>query len=163
MFGSIKHLFLGGIALLGLSVMSGCSYEKYPAMNPENYVMKHGWTPGFEQRVNKLVRPSQSRIDPVLADPLPDEATEVRNWNSSIYRYPNGAVVAYPTYNPNYEDRPRWLSNDAVYSAISPAILVADAVFMPFWVIVEPPTTEVTYHGPRYAPSMTVAPPLPRE
>ena len=162
MFGSVKKILLGGVALLGLSAFTGCSSQKYPAMNPDNWVMKHGWTPGFERRVNNAVRPSQSRLDPFLADPLPDEAASLRNWDGSVYHYPNGAVVAYPTYNPNYEDRPAWLSNDNLYSTLSPAILVADAVFLPFWILVEPPSTEVTYHGPRYAPSMTVAPPLPR-
>ena len=162
MCGSVRKFLLGSAAILGLSAFTGCStsMQNHPAMNPDNWVMKHGWTPGFEQRVNHIVRPSQERIDSVMRDPLPDEANGVRNWDTSVYHYPNGAVVAYPTYALNYEDRPAWLSNDYLYSALSPAMLVADAVLLPFGMLIEPPSTEVTYRGPRYAPSMTVAPPL---
>jgi hypothetical protein len=40
---------------------------------------------------------------------------------------------------------------------------MADVGAMPFWLVVEPPTTDVVYHGVRYPPSMTAAPPLPKE
>ena len=48
---------------IGLALLGGCSSER----------MGQGWSPGFEQRVNAIVRPSQSRIEPVLPDPPPDK------------------------------------------------------------------------------------------
>lgn len=112
---------------------------------------------------NAKVRPSQERIESVMVDPPADQATQLRGWDASTFLYPNGATLAYPTYGLNYEDRPRWLSNDYVYSLASPAILLYDILAMPVYVIMEPPSTAVTYHGVRNPPTMTLAPPLQTE
>lgn len=117
----------------------------------------------FHERFNRYVRPSQYRLDPVMADPAADEATTVRDWEASAYHYPNGATPAYPTYTLNYEDRPAWLGNDYCYAAGQPAVVMGDVALMPLWLFVEPPWIDITYHGAQYGPSMTVAPPLPAE
>jgi hypothetical protein len=109
---------------------------------------------------NARVRPSQERIESVMVDPPADQATQLRGWDASTFLYPNGATLAYPTYGLNYEDRPKWLANDYYYSLASPAILLYDIVAMPVYMIMEPPTTAVAYHGVRQPPSMTLAPPL---
>ena len=125
--------------------------------------MKQGWTPGFEAHVDRLVRPSQHRFEPVLAEPARDQATALRDWSTNTYCYPRGAVVAYPTYTFDYDSRPALLHNDLAYSAISPAIFLTEVISLPFWLIVEPGVTEVTYHGARYPASTTLAPPLPKQ
>jgi hypothetical protein len=158
MYLTPKHYRVWSVALLAVGVLGGCSTSRQ-----DNYLMKHGWTPRFEERVDRMVRPSQHRFDPVMADPLPDEATALRSWETQSYVYPTGQVVAFPTYNPNYEDRYSWLRKDYLYATIQPFILLADAALLPFWEGVEPPLTNVSYHGSRLPPSMTVAPPLPRE
>jgi hypothetical protein len=157
MYSIPKYLGLMGAAALGLSILGGCS------SNSDEGMMTHGWTPGFEQRVNAIVRPSQSRLEVMLPDPAADEATVLRGWDTEKYTYPSGTVTSSPTYGANYEDRPEWLQNDYAYVFIEPGILLADIVAMPFWVTVEPVTTLVTNHGVHYPSSITVAPPLPRE
>src|SRR5207248_2028126 len=62
-----------------------------------------GWSPQFEETVNRRIRPSQYRLEPLMSDPAPDEAATARGWETIAYHYPNGATVAYPTYNWNYE------------------------------------------------------------
>src|SRR2546421_2377653 len=57
----------------------------------------------FHEGFNRRVRPSQYRLDPVMADPPADEATAVRQWDTSVYRYPNGSVSANPTDTLDYE------------------------------------------------------------
>ena len=153
------HRFFGA-SILGLAFIGGCT-SMPDSFAPE--AMRHGYTPGFEQHVNRIARPSQGRLDPVLPDPAPDEASTLRGWAVQAYKYPSGAVVAFPTYAANFEDRPVWMQYDATYAAMSPGIMLADVGAMPFWMIVEPPATEVNYHGVQYAPSMTVAPPLPKQ
>ena len=145
--------------MLALACMGGCSAMPDAAVPSR---MRQGYTPGFEQRVDRMVRPSQHKTDAVLADAAPDQAAALRGWSQSTFTYPSGAVVAYPTWGVNYEDRPAWLQNDRAYAVISPGILIADVIAMPFWMIVEPGVTEVTYRGVRYPASTTVAPPLPR-
>ena len=167
MYCFIRSIFLGGVSLLGLALLGGCSVSgNNVSLNPDVMdsdlvVMKHGWTPGFERHVNAMVRPSQARFEPKLPDPAPDEASTMRNWQGAAYLYPSGSVVAFPTYNPNYEDRPAWLQNDNFYALLQPLVVVADVLAAPFWMLVEPPSTQVAYRGTRYGPSMTVAPPLP--
>lgn len=153
MYLTPKFPRLFSASILGLALLGGCSSER----------VSQGWSPGFERHVNAIVRPSQARFDPVLPDSAPDEAASVRTWETDKYLYPNGGVVAHPTYAPNYEDRPAWLQNDCLYAALSPVMLMADVGALPFWLVVEPPTTNVEYRGVRYPPSMTVAPPLPKE
>ena len=118
-----------------------------------------GWTPGFEDRVSRFARPSEYDKELVQADPAPDAATTLRGWDAAKFTYPTGAVIAYPTYNVNYEDRwDVYKDNDRLYAAVGPLVLVLDAVMMPFMMIAEPPTTRVAYHGVNYPPSTTVAP-----
>jgi hypothetical protein len=124
------------------------------------------WNATYEQKFhedfNRRLRPSQYRLDPVLPDPPADEATMARGWDTDVYRYPNGSVLAYPTYTlVNYEDAPGWLQDDYVYAVTQPGIVIADIILMPLWLFVEPPWIDLQNHGARYAPSMTVAPPLP--
>jgi hypothetical protein len=125
------------------------------------------WYNGFarfhEQNIEPKFRASQHRFDPVMPDPQPDEAATARDWERSTYRYPNGTVVAYPTYNPNYEEQWPWAQNDYMASLTQPAVLVADALFIIPVMFVEPPWWDIKYHGAQYPPSMTVAPPLPAE
>jgi hypothetical protein len=158
MYLTRKTNVLLSLAALAIGVLGGCSTSRQ-----DHFVMKHGWTPRFEDGVDRMVRPSQRRFDAVMSDPPADEATAMRDWETQPYVYPTGQVVSFPTYNPNYEDRYSWLRNDYLYSTLQPFILLADAALLPFWEVVEPPLTNVSYHGSRYAPSMTVAPPLPRE
>ena len=149
-----------GATLLSLAFIGGCS--SMPD-SPVPDSMRHGYSAAWEDRVNAAVRPSQARLEPVLPDPAPDVASTLRGWDTVVYRFPSGGVVAYPTYAANYEDRPAWLQNDYLYALVSPGILLADVAALPFWLVVEPPFTEVTYHGTRYPASMTVAPPLPNK
>ena len=58
-------------------------------------------------------------------------------------------TLVYPTYGLNYEDRPRWLSNDYVMSLVTPGILIYDVLAMPVYMVMEGPTTPVEYHGAR--------------
>jgi hypothetical protein len=155
MYSIRKSLGLLCASALGLSLVAGCSMG-------DGDRMAHGWSPGFEQRVNAVVRPSQGRREAVLPDPAADDATRLRDWETDKYIYPSGAVVSGPTYGLNYEDRPRWLRNDYAYAAAQPGILLLDVIALPFWLVAEPPTTLVVNHGVQYPPSMTVAPPLPR-
>jgi hypothetical protein len=112
---------------------------------------------------NAKVRPSQERVESVMVDAPADEAAQLRGWDASTFLYPNGATLAYPTYSLNHEDRPKWLANDYYYSLAAPGILIYDIVTMPVYMIMEPPTTAVTYHGVRQPASMTLAPPLQTE
>jgi len=161
MYSIPKYVGLLGASLLGLSILGGC------ATNSDEGMMTHGWTPGFERHVNAIVRPSQSRLEAVLPDPAADEATTLRGWGAEKYTYPSGAVATSPTYAANYEDRPTWMQNDYyndyVELFMQQAVLLADVAALPMWVMVEPVTTVVTNHGVHYPPSMTIAPPLPRD
>lgn len=112
---------------------------------------------------NAKVRPSQERIETVMVDPPADQAAQLRGWDASTFLYPNGAVLAYPTYSLNNEDRPKWLKDDHVYSLAASGILIYDILSMPVYMVMEPPTTAVTFHGARMPPSMTLAPVLPPE
>ena len=113
---------------------------------------------GFAEKV----RPAHARFDPVLPDPAPDAAATVRGWNRNTLNYPACGMIAGPTYNLNYEDRPRWLRNDELYAILQPGILVVDILLMPVYMAIEPPLAKATYRGIHYPPSMTVAPPSPR-
>jgi hypothetical protein len=108
------------------------------------------------------VRPGQARFDPMLPDPAPDAATAMRGWETKTFNYPHGGVIAGPTYNLNYEDRPRYLQNDQVFALSQTGILVIDILLMPYYMVMEPPLYPVTYRGLHYPPSTTAAPPLPR-
>ena len=119
------------------------------------------WMAKPRAMINKDIRPSMSQTDPVMADPAPDAAALARGWEPISYDYPNGAVVAGPTYGLSYEDRPQWLQNDYIYALMQSPLLIGEACMMPFWMIIEPPFTRLEYHGARYVPSRTVAPPLP--
>src|SRR5437016_10720869 len=90
----------------------------------------------MHQRFGAGVRPSQSRLDSVLSDPAPDEATAARGWDAQTLNYPHGGAIAGPTYNLNYEDRPRWLARDELYAAAQPGILLLDVALMPFYAII---------------------------
>src|SRR5947209_7683619 len=107
------------------------------------------------------MRPSAHRMEPVLLDPLPDQATQVRGWEKDTFIYPNGATVAYPTYGLNNEDRPGWLKDDHLYSLMAPGILLYDLFSMPVYMVVEPPWKSAAYPGMNIPPTMTLADPLP--
>ena len=121
--------------------------------------MGEGWTPGWADKVSRYARPAKYQKDLVQGDPAPDAATVARGWEASRYAYPTGAIIAYPTYNVNYEDRwDIYRDNDRLYAFVGPAVLLLDIAAMPFWMIAEPPLTRVTYHGVHYPPSTTIAP-----
>ena len=149
---SIPKIFPWLTPILGLLLSSGCARVAERFGNFQDHM---------HDRFSALARPSQTRLDPVLPDPAPDEAAAVRGWEPQTYNYPNGGMIAGPTYNLNYEDRPRWLANDEAYAGAQAGILAVNILLMPFYMVVEPPLYPVTYHGSRYGPSMTIAPPMP--
>jgi hypothetical protein len=172
----IRNLLAASSALLMLSAV-GCNSAQMHEMqetwrsnwkaNQDRFEHANAeWNATYEQKFhedyNRRLRPSQYRLDPVLPDPPPDAATTARAWDTNVYRYPNGSVSAYPTYTlVNYEDAPQWLEDDYVYAATQPGIVIADIIMLPVLLFVEPPWIDLQNHGARYAPSMTVAPPLP--
>src|SRR4051812_27530592 len=95
-------------------VVGGCNSQPMQQVQNRMDNVRNGWV--------ARLRPSQNNIDSVMVDPPADEATQVRGWEQKTFVYPNGAVLAYPTYGMNYEDRPEWLANDYVFSLVAPAI-----------------------------------------
>ena len=140
---------LFAIAIAGLLIAGGCSSIHEARME---------WREGYAHRMRK----SQYQLEPVMADPEPDEAATARAWDRTNYLYPNGAVSAYPTYKINYEDRWDWVSNDYVYSLMEPAAVITQAIMILPRMIVERPWEDVVYNGVHYPPTMTAAPPLPQ-
>src|SRR5882724_2794048 len=145
-----------GAALLAVLVVDGCqqTHDNWESAG-RTY---DSWMAKPRAQINKNIRPTMAQTDPVMADPAPDPAAIARGWEPVTYAYPNGATVAGPTYNVSYSDRPQWLKNDYAPSATQPLLIIAEAIAMPFWMIVEPPFTRLEYHGARFAPSRTVAP-----
>ena len=146
---------LGALGLC-LFLAGGCARMNQMHQNAANFQDR------VHERFAAEVRPSHARFDAILPDPPMDAATTVRGWDRSTLNYPNGGVIAGPTYNLNYEDRPRWLQNDELYAMLQPGILAVDILLMPFYMVVEPPLAKARYRGLHYPPSMTVAPPAPR-
>jgi hypothetical protein len=170
--GTRKRLAAAAACLLAGLALAGCSsapvqqtQQQWDAAAVRFEQSNARWNEQYEREfhdpMSRHLRPSQYRLDPVLPDPPADEATMARDWERSGYVYPSGAVPAYPTYNLNYEDRPDWLANDYYYTLAQPGIVLVDVALLPVWLFAEPPWVDINYHGARYEPSMTVAPPLP--
>ena len=150
----IRILKTATLVIGGLALLVGCHSEPMQRAQDRMDNFKRDW-------VSRL-RPSQENVESVMVDPMPDKATELRGWDKSTFVYPSGVTLAYPTYGLNYEDRPRWLSNDYVMSLVTPGILIYDVLAMPVYMAMEGPTTPVEYHGARQPASMTLEPPLPQ-
>jgi hypothetical protein len=98
------------------------------------------------------------QITPMPAEPVADEATQLRDFSQSVVFYHSGTVQAWPTRwyletNPDQETRLDYV--------LEPLKFITQTVTLPATLVLEPPFERVYYEGDVVPPTYAAMPPLP--